>query len=39
MRSVLARAMRRILVRRRTFTFGGFAVGEREIRGIGKLFR
>ena len=39
MRNVVARAMRRILARKRTFTFGGFAVGEREIRGIGKLFR
>ena len=40
MGNVVAQAVRRLLFRRRrTFRFGSFAIGEREMRDIGKLFR
>ena len=40
MSNLIARAIRKLLFRgRHTYMFGAFAVGEREMRDIGKLFR
>ena len=40
MRHLVARAVWKILFRRhRTFRFGAFAIGEREMHDIGKLFQ